>query len=376
MRIIPLVDINNPVYKNRVQLSKQHVGKDHLWNYAQRKMDFTKDLGMHGLYCFHPFNSITIDKFGDVYMCTCQADLPIPVGKIWEFESLDAIVRHPIARELQASILDGSYKYCNSNNCGLIQAKELSTEIAHRPDTINWINFAIDDSCNLTCPSCRKEFVFVNEGPEFDLRMKMVTHIVKLIEQHDHWLKFSISNDGDPFASLVYRELLSKLNVTGKPVDIEIVTNGILAKAHWHKMSGIHDNVVRFKVSMDAGTPETYAVTRRGGNWDKLVESIKFIVQWKKDTASNMEIMANFVVQTANYTDMVPYVELCETIGVTEIYFQRITNWGTFTDFSQEAVWQTSHPLHQDFIKQLSHPSFKNAKVNWTNLTNLVVNSS
>jgi wyosine [tRNA(Phe)-imidazoG37] synthetase (radical SAM superfamily) len=371
MRIIPLVDVRNPAYHNRTALTRAHVGTDHQWNFVQRNMNFDKDLGLAGLYCFHPFNTITIDKLGDVYMCTCQADLPIPVGKIWDFSSLDAIVQHPIARELQASILDGSYRYCNGNNCGLIQSRDLSTEISHRPDTINWINFALDDSCNLTCPSCRKDFVFVSEGPEFDQRMGMVDHIVKLIEQHDHWVKFSISNDGDPFASLVYRDLLSKLNVAGKEVEIEIVTNGILAKAHWHKMSGVHNNIVRFKVSLDAGSAETYAVTRRGGNWEKLIDSISYISDWRRANRPGMDLMANFVVQNANYQDMVKYVELCDSLGFSEICFQRITDWGTYENFSEQAVWMPEHANHADFLKCLADPALQNPKVNLTNLTDL-----
>lgn len=372
MRRIPLVDINSHVYQNRTALTRSDVAPDHKWNFVQRRMTFDKDLGLQGLYCFHPFNTITIDKLGDVYMCTCQADLPISVGKIWDFASLDAIVQHPIARELQASIIDGTYRYCNGNNCGLIQSRELSTEIAHRPDTINWINFALDDSCNLTCPSCRKEFVFVNEGPAFDLRMRIVEHVARLIENHDHWIKFSISNDGDPFASLIYRELMSRLNVKGKAVEIEIVTNGILAKAHWHKMAGIWDNVVRFKVSMDAGCAETYAVTRRGGSWDKLLDSIRYIAQWKKDTGSAMNLMANFVVQSANYKDMIKYVALCEELGFTEIYFQKITDWGTFDNFAEQAIWQETHPDYADFMQILRSPLLKNNKVNLTNLTELL----
>jgi hypothetical protein len=371
-RYIPLVDVNNPAYKNRTPLTRADVPKEHQWNFVQRKMNFEKDLGLQGLYCFHPFNTITVDQHGDVYMCTCQADLPIPVGKIWDFESLDDIGRSPIARELQASILDGTYKYCNGDNCPLIRGKVLSPKISHKVDTINWINFALDDSCNLTCPSCRKEFIFLNEGPEYDLRIRMVDHLVKLIEKHNHWIKFSISNDGDPFASLVYRDLLSKLKIKGMPVEIEIVTNGILAKAHWHKMEGIHSNVVGFKVSMDAGTPETYAVTRRGGSWDKLIESIKFIAQWKKDNNSPMELTASFVVQNANYKDMVAYVELCDSLGFDHINMSRIQNWGTFSNFAEEAVWDENHINYTDFLTCLNDTVLKNPKVNLTNLIDLL----
>jgi MoaA/NifB/PqqE/SkfB family radical SAM enzyme len=293
------------------------------------------------------------------------------LGKIWDFDSLDDIVRNSRAREIQASIIDGSYRYCDNNTCGLIQTNDLQGNINHKPDSINWINFAIDPSCNLTCPSCRKDFIFINQGPEYEQRIRIVDHTVKLIEQHDQWIKFSLSSDGDPFASLIYRDLLSKLNVIGKPVEIEIITNGILAKAHWHKMSGVHNNIVRFKVSFDAGSEQVYNIIRRGGDWNKLLDSCEFILKWKQKNYSKMLLTANFVVQTGNYRDMANYVDLCDRLGFDEINFQSINDWGTFVDFKSHAVWQSSHPEHGEFLKQLHHPSLNNSKVNLTNLKDI-----
>lgn len=371
-KIIPLVNINNTAYHNRQYLSQTDVAPDHEWTYIQRNMDFTKDLGLKGQYCYHPFNTITIDGRGDVYMCICQAWLPVSVGKIWEFETLADIVASAKAREIQASIVDGSYRYCDNNTCGILQTNDLAKRIDHKPDNINWINFALDSSCNLTCPSCRKEFKFISEGPEFELRMRIVDHVAKLIEHHDSFIKFSLSGDGDPFASLIYRELLSKLDLKGKDnVEIEIITNGILAKAHWFKMAGIHKNVVRFKVSYDAGTEATYNITRRGGDWNKLLESSRFIVKWKQKNYSNMVMTANFVVQTANYKDMAAYVELCDSIGFDEINFQAINDWGTFDNFKQHAVWQQDHPEYLEFLKCLHDPRLNNKKVNLTNLSDI-----
>lgn len=352
-------------------LTEHDVADDHRWTYQQRSMDFNKDLGLKGKYCYHPFNTITVDGFGDVYMCICQAWLPISVGKIWDFNSFEDIVNSPRAIAIQNSILDGSYRYCDNNTCSIIQEKELSNRIDHRPKTINWINFALDSSCNLTCPSCRKEFIFINEGPEFDRRMRIVNHMVKLIEQHTDWLKFTLSGDGDPFASLIYRDLLSKLQVENKQVEIEIITNGILAKAHWHKMSGVHKNIVRFKISFDAGTEEVYNITRRGGDWHKLLASTEYINHWRQKTYSNMVMTANFVVQAANYRDIPIYVELCDKLGFDEINFQKITDWGTYSNFEQEAIWRKTHPDYQDFLTYLHHPGLNNSKVNLTNLNDL-----
>lgn len=345
------------------------VADDHKWNYQQRGMTFDKDLNLKGKYCHHPFNTITVDSFGDVYVCICQAWLPISVGKIWEFDNLDSIVTSPRAKEIQASILDGSYRYCDNNTCGIIQNEQLFNRIYRNLNTVNWINFALDPSCNLTCPSCRNEFKFLSEGPEFELRIKIVNHLIKLIENHTHWIKFTLSGDGDPFASLIYRHLLENLNIkNNNKIEIEIVTNGILIKAHWYKLQGVYNNLVRCKVSFDAGTESIYNITRRGGDWNKLLDSIKHIVDWKQKNNRSMAITANFVVQTANYKDIVKYVELCDHLGVDEINFQKIDNWGTFNDFDYHAVWKNTHPEHQEFLKLLHHPSLNNSKINLTNL--------
>ena len=367
-KIIPLIKIDNPVYADRHPLNESDVADDHRWNFKQRSMDFTKDLNLKGQYCYHPFNTITIDKFGDIYICICQAWLPVSIGKVTDFNSFEEIVQSKRAREIQASILDGTYKYCDSNSCTIIRDDQLSKNIGHRKDTIDWINFALDDSCNLTCPSCRTEFKFVSEGAEYDYRIAVVNHLAKLIEQHNVNLKFTLSGDGDPFASLIYRHFLTNLKLkNNKNIEIEIVTNGVLVKDHWHKMDGVYNNIVRFKFSFDAGTKEVYEKIRHGGNWDKLLESVKYIVNWKKSNNLKLTITSNFVVQTGNYTDMASYVDLCNDLGVDEINFQKIDNWGTFKDFNGHAVWKNDHPNYQDFLLELKKINL-NKKVNLTNL--------
>ena len=334
-------------------------------------MSFDKNLLLTGRYCHHPFRTITIDNNGGVYLCICQAWLPISMGNILDYENLNDIVNSDNAKEIQNSILDGSYRYCDDKSCSLIQANDLLDYKPSVNNFVNWINFALDSSCNLTCPSCRKEFIYTEEGSEHDYKIKLVNHIIKLIEQHNKKLKFSVSGDGDPFASLVYRYLLTNLNVINKDIEIEIVTNGILAKSYWPKMTGIHKNVVRFKFSFDAGSELVYDQVRRGGSWNKLINSVEYMVNWRKAYNPRMKITSNFVVQVSNYKDMIPYVELCDNLGVDEINFQKIDNWGTFSNFNEHAVWQKDHPNHDDFLSIIQHIGLNN-KVNLTNLNGII----
>ena len=367
-KIINLVDVNSPAYIKSQHLKESDVASDHEWTFKTRSMSFDKNLNLQGQYCYHPFNTVTIDSKGDCYVCVCQAWLPISVGNIFDFKTLTEIVQSPKAREIQRTILDGSYRYCDHNTCSIIKENELELEISHRPDTINWINFALDPSCNLACPSCRSEFVFINEGTEYEHRIRMVEYIAKLIQEHDHWIKFSISGDGDPFASLIYRHFLSILDLGNKQdVEIEIVTNGILLKDHWHKLERIHKNIVRTKVSLDAGSDAVYSVTRRGGSWKKLLNNIEFLVNWRNLNNNKMQIQTNFVVQTANYKDIPSYVNIADKLGVDEINFQKIVDWGTFKNFETQSIWKETHPEHQIFLNILK--SLNNKKINFTNLS-------
>lgn len=361
----------------RKPLNESDVETSHQWRFKVSGATFDKDLGLTGKYCYHPFNTVTIDGNGECYMCICQAWVPVSVGNILDFNSLQEIAQSAKAREIQAAILDGSYKYCDNNTCHIIQNKEFSGSIEHRPDNINWINFAIDDSCNLSCPSCRQELIFHNKGPVFDKKMAISDHLVNLIQNHNSFLKFTLSGDGDPFASHVYRNILEKLQL--KPdgqTEIEIVTNGILVKSHWDRMKGVHDSVVRFRISFDAGSPEVYAITRRGGDWDKLIENCRYIIDWKRQTGSSMQIEANFVVQTSNYQDIENFVQICQELGFDEINFQKVVDWGkwhngTENHFEQHAVWMKEHPEHINLVAMLNRPSLTDRRINLNNLRHL-----
>lgn len=378
-RVIPLVDVNALASRRPAPMTGDDVDQEHRYRYTQHGMNFSKDLGLKGKYCFHPFNTVTIDQRGECFVCICQAWLPISVGNILDFNSFEEIVQSPRAREIQRSIVDGSYKYCDHLTCSLIIGDQLKTTVTHKPDTVNWINFAIDDSCNLQCPSCRTGMRFVKEGPEFDHRMKMSSHLARLISQHDQFLRFTLSADGDPFASHVYRNLMSNIQA-GRPqrtLEIEIVTNGILLKSHWDDIKNIHNNIVRIRISFGAATENTYK-SIRGGSWDRLLESSQFINQWLADVRRNdtkvvTKTEANFVVQSGNYQEMKQFVLLAQQLGFDTVSFQKIVNWNTWPDdvFLQKAVWKEDHPEYQQLAMLLKDPVFTESNVKLGNLSDI-----
>ena len=122
-------------------------------------IDTTKNLGLV-TFCPRPYDTVLIDKQGSCYLCECTAWLPQSAGNL-NIQSLEDIVNSKVARELQGSIADGSYRYCNNKQCSWLLNKDFKDFATGVPyNQIKNIRLAIDDSCNLSCPSCRTQQIF------------------------------------------------------------------------------------------------------------------------------------------------------------------------------------------------------------------------
>jgi molybdenum cofactor biosynthesis enzyme MoaA len=316
------------------------------------------DLRKHYI-CKVPFEYMEVHHMG-VYSC-CPAWLPTKlsdikdVSTVWESDTL---------KEVQNSILDGSYSHCVEELCPVlselvnqgtvdkgffITKDEFSKNDYSNPKIIN---YSFDRSCNLSCPSCRKESIMANseEISEIDSTIKEIetTYGGKLKGLY-------LSGTADPFASKSFRKLLTQFDRTKYPNvnDIHLHTNAILLNQDmWNKMSKIHSMIRIIEISIDAATKETYEVVRRGGNWDTLIENLKFIA-----TLPIGEKRISMIVQDTNFMEMELFYNLMSEIfnNKARIYFKRIDNWGTFTEeeFKEKEVFREDHPMFNLFLLQL-----------------------
>jgi molybdenum cofactor biosynthesis enzyme MoaA len=137
------------------------------------------------------------------------------------------------------------------------------------------------------------------------------------------------------------------------------------------------------KVSFDAATEQTYNKTRCGGSWNKVTESTRFVADWLAQRKAQhlntyTRLIANFVVQQTNYHEMIDFVVLCNSLGVDQILFQKVTNWNTWIDangtdqYSTHAVWHESHPEFHQLKEILKDPVFQQHNVKLTNLADLL----
>jgi len=132
----------------------------------------------------------------------------------------------------------------------------------------------------------------------------------------------------------------------------------------------IRERITSAEISIDAASPETYAINRRGGAFDTLLENLAFVAELRRDGPLR-SLKISMVVQENNVHEMVDFVRLGQRFGADIVYFGRLVDWGTFTpsEFRRRAIHRSDHPRHPDLLAALAHPVMQDNCVFLGNLT-------
>jgi len=307
-------------------------------------IDTDKDLGIQ-TSCARPFDTVLIDKQGSCFACECTAWLPQSIGNL-QIRSLEEILQSKTRQHLQYSITDGTYRYCNQSQCAYIRSGDFDEATE---SNIKHLRLAIDDSCNLRCPSCRKGMIFHKEGSAYNLGIRLADKINEWLYNHEHPIRVHMGSDGDPFASHVYRHFMEQ-TPERENIKYSILTNGLMFKEFHTKVPYVIRNLTDLGVSIDGASKDTYEQLRLGGKWDKILEGLECIADAKKK--HGFQFGLHMVVQQGNHHELDDMLELGRTYGADRVYFNRIEDWNTNIDFNKQTFKQLP-----EFIRSLKRVS-------------------
>ena len=201
------------------------------------------------LICTTPFGYTEV--FDDKQFLCCPGWLK---EDIYETNNIKDNFNSKKSQEIRKSILDGSYKYCNENQCphltalkqdkfidGRFVIKNKNSIEKYKPiSKVGIVNFCFDRSCNLQCPSCRNELInyLGKDRNSVDAKLEQVNEEVSQTIK-----KLYLSGSADPFFSKSFRQFLINFDPHKYPLleGIHIHTNGILwTKQLWERMKTIH----------------------------------------------------------------------------------------------------------------------------------------
>jgi hypothetical protein len=340
------------------------------------------------LFCSKPFTSLEVAAFpkrGDAFLC-CPAWLPRSIGNVSEGNLLD-LWNGPVARDIRRSILDGTFEHCTSH-CPYLQTvtspvqprSEVSDPILLEiiqsgsveapPPRV--VNAAFDRSCNLACPSCRKEHLIEREAAA------EIRTLQRLIEEQvlPEAETLYVTGSGDAFGSPFFLDWLRHMNVRDKPkLRIHLHTNAQLwTPAIWAKLPVEVQQIVRTaEISIDAASEHTYLLNRRGGSWSKLMDNLKFISQLRASGPLDY-LKIHMLVQENNFDEMPAFVALGANVGADCIYFSHLIDWGNFSssETASRSIHMPSHPRHNELQAVLDHPSLRDPRVLLGNLSEVL----
>ena len=280
--------------------------------------------------CTVPRTTVVVDYNANCLICGCDGWLPIPVGKVLDFETIDDVWNSPIAKHIQKDIDEKKYTWCAVDHCGIK---------LHDIVPISYsLQINIDDSCNLSCPSCRREQIMHVDGPDVEYKQRSLDRILAWLENFNHPIHITLSGNGDPLASHIIRPFLKKYKPTVNQ-SFTLQTNGLLIKKQLLNFP-ILESIKLFSISIDAACAETYKDIRRGGDWNVLMENFEFI----KSINKNHLTVLNFCVQKKNYKEIAQFIDLCKSFGFRP-NVHHLDDWGTWNskDVIVPDSWTQQH---------------------------------
>lgn len=339
-------------------------------------------------FCAIPFQKFDVLD-GSTHLC-CASWLSQSAGDLGSASRWEDVWNSPAAQNIRASVFDGSFRYCNKTACPHIGNNALPTKVEIAASSEKWrdivenervalpegpeqVTLAYDNSCNLSCPSCRVEKYAANstDRERFDeLQDNAILPMLRDAKLVD------ITGSGDPFASKNFRRLMERLTAADYPdLRCQIMTNGMLVTPReWDRFPSLHDGRVSImRVSLDAATGPTHEKLRRGARWPVMLENLAFIRELRKNGEIGLLVFA-CAVQVDNYHEMGDLVDFAHEYGADRVNFLRITNWGTFStaEYAHAAIFMPSHPQHADFLNAMQDPRLQDPIVGLHDLSGFV----
>lgn len=205
------------------------------------------------------------------------------------------------------------------DNLRLSQLEYLQQHICLRSQP-RCLGLVLGNACNIYCPHCYQSKNGDNLLKPAEIGRELRREFMALYP----YLATLRIQGGEAFAYAGFRELLEDLAATVQRPILSISTNGTLIDDDWA------ERIVRLPfsnvtVSIDGGTPATYARLRQGADLGQVLANVQRIQRWKEKLASPLPALDSFfVVMRSNFREIPQYLELMHQYGFSEIALQTV----------------------------------------------------
>lgn len=290
------------------------------------------DTKCYDFKCHTMLNHAEIIGGGNM-ICCCSTYITNALGRVSDGDSVRTMWHSMQHKIMCLSNENRTYSFCRKNMCPFFIGKkddcqyDLITDYQRMTKSPTTVAVGHDETCNLFCITCRDD-ICVEKGKKLEKKIGLSDAINKEVLPGCEFL--IMAGDGEVFLSKAYERIYTS-DAMKNIKNLRFLTNGMLFNERkWNEIRKFTDAKIMMTVSIDAATKESYESIRRGGNFDVLQKNMEYAAQLRKKGDLSY-LRFNFVVQKINYKEMPQFVKWGIDLGIDEVFFTKILNWGTYT---------------------------------------------
>lgn len=283
--------------------------------------------------------------------------------------TMSEVFNSEAAKRFRQTLIDGTYDYCNEENCPYMANNILESQIIEldeMPEYPEELFLAYDRRCNYQCTCCISK---CNDKMDPAVQEKIENEIRAALP---YAKKISANGLGEFFVSDSMMQLVSEWNPENmEDIQFELETNGSLFNEEsWKKIQNVEK--ANFRVFVTVHSFEEAAYQYLSGTKlkiDRVVGNLKFIKKLREEEKINYLEIA-IVMQERNFRTLPDFIERClNEFGADRVRVRRFLpekamdeNIEWFFD-----VRNPLHPYHQEYLEIMKHPIFRDSRVfKWT----------
>jgi MoaA/NifB/PqqE/SkfB family radical SAM enzyme len=171
--------------------------------------------------------------------------------------------------------------------------------------------------CNLLCTTCPRTYEQLE--PEADMSWELFT---SLIDQYPKIARVVLHGIGEP---MLVKDLAQRVAyLKARNIYVLFNTNGtLLTEANGRAL--IEAGLDELRVSLDAAESEVFQMVRGKDFFDKIVANVKNFTRLQRELNAPKPRVSLWLTGLRETVDQLPnFVRLAHSIGVTEVYLQRL----------------------------------------------------
>ncbi len=171
--------------------------------------------------------------------------------------------------------------------------------------------------CNLLCTTCPRTYEDLE--PEADMPWELFT---SLIDQYPNIARVVLHGIGEP---MLVKDLAQRVKyLKDRKIYVLFNTNGtLLTEANGRAL--IEAGLDELRVSLDAAESETFRMVRGKDFFDKIVFNVRNFTRMQRELNAPKPRVSLWLTGLRETVDQLPeFVRLAHSIGVTEVYLQRL----------------------------------------------------